>query len=52
MARKAEDTLTRVEQHLIRPSSPWYPMIVGFCHLSKNLYNHANHLVRNKFIKE
>ena len=52
MARKAEDTLTKVEQHLIRPSSPWYPMIVEFCHLSKNLYNHANHLVRNKFIKE
>lgn len=52
MARKAEDALTRVEQHLIRPSSPWYPMIVEFCHLSKNLYNHANYLVRNKFIKE
>ncbi|MEE0457568.1 MAG: transposase [Anaerovibrio sp.] len=52
MARKAEDVLTRVEKHLIRPTSPWYAMIGKFCHLSKNLYNHANYLVRSKFIEE
>ena len=43
---------TRVEKHLIRPSSPWFPMIAGFCHLAKNLYNHANYIVRNGFIKD
>lgn len=52
MAKKLEDVLTRVERHLIRPVSPWYAMIDGFCHLSKNLYNHANYLVRSKFISE
>ena len=52
MAKKTEDALTRVERHLIRPTSPWYAMIGEFCHLSKNLYNHANYLVRSKFIKE
>ena len=52
MAKKAEDSLARVEKHLIRPSSPWFPMIAGFCHLAKNLYNHANHIVRNRFVKD
>ena len=52
MAKKLEDVLTRVEKHLIRPTSPWYAMIGKFCHLSKNLYNHANYLVRSKFIEE
>ena len=51
MAKKAEESLARVEKHLIRPSSPWFPMISGFCHLAKNLYNHANYLVRNRFIE-
>ena len=51
MPKKAEDSLTRVERHLIRPSSPWFPMIGEFCHLAKNLYNHGNYLVRNRFLK-
>ena len=52
MAKKAEDSLTRVEKHLIRPSSPWFSMIAEFCHLAKNLYNHGNYLVRNRFLKD
>lgn len=52
MTKKADDSLTRVEKHLIRQSSPWFPMIAGFCHLAKNLYNHANFIVRNRFIKD
>lgn len=52
MAKKAEDSLTRVEKHIIRPSSRWFSMLSGFCHLAKNLYNHANYLVRNRFAKE
>ena len=51
MAKKAENTLTRVEKHLIRPSSPWFPLLAEYCHLAKNLYNHGNYLVRNRFIK-
>ena len=52
MAKKKDDSLTRVEKHLLSPSSPWFPMIAGFCHLAKNLYNHANYIVRNRFIKD
>jgi putative transposase len=42
-------TVNRVEKHRIRPSSPYYKMLREFCHLSKNLYNHANYLVRQAF---
>ena len=43
---------TRVEKHLIRSSSPYFEMLFGFCHLAKNLYNHANYILRQKFIRE
>jgi len=49
--KKAENTLTRVEKHLIRPSSPWFSMLDEYCYLAKNLYNHGNYLVRERFIK-
>ena len=52
MSKKAEDSLTRVEKHFIRPSSPWFSMIGDFCHKAKNLYNHGNYLVRSRFIKD
>ena len=42
---------TRVERHRIRPSSPWFPMLKEFCHLAKNLYNHANYLMRQQFLQ-
>lgn len=48
---KIENTLTRVEKHLIYPSSPWFSMLDEYCYLAKNLYNHGNYLVRERFIK-
>ena len=42
---------TRVEKHLIRKSHPYFKMLSEFTHLSKNLYNHANYLVRKEFIE-
>ena len=50
MTRKLKEVLTRAERHLIRPSSPWFSMLSDFCRLAKNLYNHANYLVRSRFI--
>ena len=41
---------TRVERHLIRPSSLYFKMLSEFCHKAKNLYNHANYIIRQKFI--
>jgi len=41
----------RVEKHLIKQNNSYYPMFSDFAHKSKNLYNHANFLVRNEFIK-
>ena len=52
MAKKLDDAVTRVEKHIIRPSSRWFSMLAGFCHLAKNLYNHANYLVRTNFAKD
>lgn len=42
---------TRVEKQRLKKSSPFFDMITEFCHLSKNLYNHANYIIRNEFIK-
>ena len=41
----------RVEKHLIKQNNPYYDMLCDFAHKSKNLYNHANYLVRNEFVK-
>ena len=41
---------TRVEKHLIRKNHPYFKMLSEFTHLSKNLYNHANYLVRKEFV--
>ena len=41
----------RVEKHTIKYNSPYYQMFCDFTHKSKNLYNHANFIVRNEFIK-
>lgn len=40
----------RVEKHVIKSSNSYYPMFVDFAFKSKNLYNHANYIVRNEFI--
>lgn len=42
---------SRVEKHLIKRNHPYYSMLDNFCFLSKNLYNHANYIVRNEFCK-
>ena len=41
----------RVEKHFIKQNNLYYPMFCDFAHKAKNLYNHANFLVRNEFIK-
>ena len=41
----------RVEKHIIKHSNPYYKMLCDFAHKSKNLYNHANFIVRNEFVK-
>ena len=46
-----QDNGIRVEKHLIRPSSPCFAMLRDFCHRAKNLYNHANYIVRKAFIE-
>lgn len=43
---------TRVEKHLIHSSSPYFKMLSEYCHLAKNLYNHANYILRQNFISE
>lgn len=40
----------RVERHMIRPSDSYYGLLDQYCFLSKNLYNHANYIVRQEFI--
>ena len=42
--------MQRVEKHKIKPSNKYYAMLDNFCFLSKNLYNHANYILRQKFI--
>ena len=42
----------RVERHIINSSDSYFPLLMSFCHLSKNLYNHANYLVRNQFFED
>ena len=44
-----DDHIVRVEQHIIKPSNPAYKMLTEFCHLSKNLHNHGNYLLRQQF---
>lgn len=39
----------QVEKHVIKKSHPYYSMFCEYTHLVKNLYNHANYLVRKEF---
>lgn len=41
--------IQRVEKHIIKKSDSCYNMFCEFTHQSKNLYNHANYLVRKEF---
>ena len=42
--------VTRVEQHIIRRTNKYYKFLDELCFKSKNLYNHANYVLRNEFI--
>lgn len=42
----------RVEKHIIKEYHPYYAMFCDFMHKSKNLYNHANYIVRTEFCKQ
>ena len=41
----------QVEKHIIKKNNPYHSMFCEFTHQSKNLYNHANYLVRQNFIE-
>ena len=41
----------QVEKHVINKNHPYYTMFCNFTHQSKNLYNHANYLVRKEFVE-
>jgi putative transposase len=45
------NVIQRVEKHIIKPSHPLYSLILGFCKASKDLYNHANYIVRQNFVE-
>ena len=42
--------IQRVERHKIKHSNTYYPLIDSFCFNAKNLYNHANYLIRQEFV--
>lgn len=43
--------IQQVEKHVIKKSHPYYNMLCEYTHLAKNLYNHANYLVRKDFVE-
>ena len=42
--------MRQVEKHIIKKSHTYFSMFCEYTHLAKNLYNHANFLVRNEFL--
>lgn len=47
---KDNTILSRVERHVIKNTNCYFLMLLDFCKQSKNLYNHANYIVRQEFI--
>lgn len=43
--------VNRVEQHVIKKNNPIYKTVDEYCFKSKNVYNYANYIVRQEFIK-
>lgn len=43
--------MQQIEKHMIKKGHPYYNMFCMYTHLAKNLYNHANYLVRKEFIE-
>ncbi|NEU04543.1 RNA-guided endonuclease TnpB family protein [Clostridium senegalense] len=50
MVKKKDDTISRVEKHIIKPSHELYNYLDEYCFMSKNLYNYANYQIRQIFI--
>ena len=44
--------VNRVEQQIIKRNNPIYKIVDQYCFYSKNVYNQANYLIRQSFIKE
>ena len=40
---------TRIEKHIIKLFDKYFSLLLSFCQQSKNLYNHANYLIRQEF---
>lgn len=40
------NTASRVERCVIKETDDFFPVIMDYCHKSKNLYNHANYVIR------
>ena len=45
-------TELRTEKHIIRSSQSEYSLLMNFCRASKNLYNHANYIIRQSFTSD
>ena len=43
--------VTRVERYCIKKNNKYYSLIDDFCFKSKNLYNHANYIIRQEYIQ-
>ena len=41
----------RIEKHIINRQSKWYKLLENKCYIVKNIYNHANYLIRQTFVK-
>ena len=49
--KKGGDTLKLVERHIIKKSSNFYKFIDEYSFKVKNLYNYANYIIREEFIR-
>ena len=45
-------TVSRVERCVIKETDDVFPVIMDYCHKSKNLYNHANYVIRQSFTQK
>ena len=41
--------VSRVEKHILNQNNEYYSLIDDFCLKAKNLYNHANYIIRKEF---
>ena len=42
--------VTKTESHIIKPSNKFYKLLREKGQIAKNIYNHANYLVRQEFV--